>query len=85
MKGLASITSVYITRLVIRFYQKFISLDHSFWSRFFPYGFCRFHPTCSEYALQAITRYGLIKGSYKAIVRISRCHPWNPGGYDPLT
>lgn len=45
---------------------------------------CRFIPTCSEYALIAVEKYGPIKGSYMAIKRIFRCHPFNPGGYDPV-
>lgn len=45
---------------------------------------CRFHPTCSEYARQAIIKYGSIKGSYLALKRIIRCHPFHPGGYDPV-
>lgn len=45
---------------------------------------CRFYPTCSEYALQAVTRHGAIKGSILAVKRILRCHPFNPGGYDPV-
>lgn len=45
---------------------------------------CRFYPTCSEYSVQAITKYGLIKGSFKSIKRILKCNPFNPGGYDPL-
>lgn len=45
---------------------------------------CRFFPTCSEYALQAITKYGPFKGSFLALKRISRCHPYHPGGYDPV-
>ncbi len=45
---------------------------------------CRFYPSCSEYALQALTRYGAIKGSALAIWRVLRCNPFNPGGYDPL-
>ncbi|MCD6117070.1 membrane protein insertion efficiency factor YidD [bacterium] len=45
---------------------------------------CRFYPTCSEYSLQAIEKYGAAKGIVLSVKRISRCHPWNPGGYDPV-
>lgn len=45
---------------------------------------CRFYPTCSEYSKQAILKYGFLKGSFLSIKRISKCHPFNPGGYDPL-
>ena len=46
---------------------------------------CRFFPTCSEYAQEAIEKYGVIRGSVRAIVRLSRCHPLHRGGLDPLT
>ncbi len=45
---------------------------------------CRFYPTCSEYTKQAIIKYGVIKGIYLGIKRILKCHPFHPGGYDPL-
>ena len=45
---------------------------------------CRFHPTCSAYALEAIKKYGPFKGSWLAGKRILRCHPLNPGGFDPV-
>ena len=45
---------------------------------------CRFYPTCSQYAKEAITMHGAIKGTHLAIKRILKCHPFNPGGYDPV-
>ena len=45
---------------------------------------CRFSPSCSEYAYQAITRYGPVKGSVLTLKRLFRCHPFHPGGYDPV-
>lgn len=45
---------------------------------------CRFVPTCSEYALEAIQKYGPVKGSWLAVKRIAKCHPFHKGGYDPV-
>ncbi len=61
---------------LIRFYQRQISpgLPPS----------CRFTPTCSEYARQAIEKYGALKGTYLAVRRLLKCHPFHPGGYDPV-
>ncbi|HLU10738.1 MAG TPA: membrane protein insertion efficiency factor YidD [Oceanobacillus sp.] len=68
MKGLAL--------LMLRFYKRFIS-------PLLPSA-CRFEPTCSVYMYQAIDKYGVIKGGWMGVKRISRCHPLHPGGYDPV-
>ena len=62
--------------LLIGFYQKYISPLKP--------ATCRFYPTCSEYAAQALEKHGLLKGLWLSMRRISRCHPFNLGGYDPL-
>lgn len=62
--------------LPIRGYQYFIS-------PLFPPS-CRFTPTCSNYALEAIARHGPLRGAWLGIKRILRCNPWHPGGYDPV-
>jgi hypothetical protein len=69
---------------LICLYQKTFSPDHGYISRFFPSGYCRFYPTCSEYTYQAIDKYGIFRGGMKGFLRILRCNPWNPGGEDPL-
>lgn len=60
----------------IRFYQRFIS-------PLLP-ATCIYTPTCSEYAVQAIRKYGCLRGGYLAVKRILRCHPFHEGGYDPV-
>ncbi len=62
--------------LPIRGYQKFVSpgLPPS----------CRFTPSCSQYALEAVSKYGALKGTWLAARRLVRCHPFHPGGYDPI-
>ena len=65
-----------IVLLPIRGYQKFISpgLPPS----------CRFSPSCSQYALEAVSKHGALKGMWLGARRLVRCHPFNPGGYDPV-
>ena len=62
---------------LIRFYQQAIS-------PFFP-ARCRYIPTCSQYAMEAIEKYGALKGGWMAFKRILRCNPFHKGGYDPVT
>ena len=75
-----SATALHLPRLagwyLIRFYQRFIGPA-------FPPA-CRFYPSCSTYALEAVAKYGLLKGSYLAARRLLRCHPFHPGGVDPV-
>lgn len=75
MKTLNKIIT-FIPLNLIKVYQMFISplLPHS----------CRFHPTCSQYSYEVIKKYGILKGFYLSIARISKCHPLHPGGYDPI-
>lgn len=69
--------------LSLELYQRLLSPDHSFWSKaFFPYGYCRYSPSCSEYARQAIKKQGVLLGVPKSGWRVLRCNPWSRGGVD---
>ncbi|SMB87521.1 hypothetical protein SAMN00017405_1710 [Desulfonispora thiosulfatigenes DSM 11270] len=67
---------VMVVVFIVRLYQKFISPLKG--------PTCRFMPTCSEYTILALKKYGFFKGSFLSIKRILKCHPFHPGGYDPL-
>lgn len=62
--------------LLLRLYKRFVS-------PLLPPA-CRFYPTCSVYAMQAVERFGVLKGGYLAVRRLLRCHPFHPGGVDPV-
>ena len=69
---------------IIKIYQRTLSPDTGFLRRFYPYGYCKYSPSCSQYCIDAIEKYGAIHGSFKGIYRIIRCNPWSRGGYDPV-
>jgi hypothetical protein len=69
---------------IIKLYQRTLSFDHGPLKNIYPQGFCRFNPSCSQYGLEAIEKYGIIRGGFKAAWRVIRCNPWNKGGNDPL-
>ena len=58
---------------------------YRFFSPFFYRGVCRFNPTCTDYTIQAILKYGFIIGIYKSAIRLSKCHPFGNHGFDPLS
>jgi uncharacterized protein len=62
---------------LVRFYQRFLSPLKGGPT-------CRFYPSCSQYAYEALQKHGAIKGTYLAVARVLRCHPFHPGGYDPV-
>lgn len=72
----ASRLACYLAVQLIRVYQRVISPLTG--------PSCRFYPSCSEYSLLAINRYGLLRGLGKSVLRLAKCHPFHPGGYDPL-
>lgn len=61
---------------LILFYRKYISPLKP--------ASCRFYPSCSKYAFDAVNKYGVLKGAFLSLQRITKCHPFNPGGYDPV-
>jgi len=68
----------------VRYIPIFFILAYRYWiSPLFPAS-CRFVPSCSAYAIEAFKKYGLVKGGWLAMVRLCKCHPFHPGGYDPV-
>ena len=65
-----------VALVLLRFYKRFLS-------PLLP-PMCRFEPTCSVYTMQAVEKYGALRGSWLGVRRLARCHPFNPGGWDPV-
>ncbi len=70
--------------LAIKIYQKTLSPDHGIAKIFFQAGVCKFRPTCSEYAYEAISKFGIIKGASKSLKRVLKCNPFSKGGWNPV-
>ncbi len=71
-------------KIFIRGYQKIFSPDHGYLSFFYPHGFCRYYPSCSEYTYQSIDRHGLLKGGWLGVKRVCRCTPFHKPKIDPV-
>jgi len=69
---------------LITIYQKTLSPDHGWLKAKYPHGYCKYHPTCSEYSKQAFQKYGFFKGGYLSVWRVLRCNPWSKGGEDNI-
>ncbi len=69
---------------LISLYQRTLSPDHGWFRARYPYGFCRFYPTCSEYAKQSVTKHGFFRGSWLALRRVIRCNPWAQPSIDTI-
>ncbi len=74
----------HILILIIKIYQKTLSPDHGLFKARWPYGFCRYYPTCSKYAIDALSQHGSVRGSYLATKRIVRCNPFSQPGVDQV-
>jgi hypothetical protein len=66
-------------RLLVALFRAYQYVLSPWWGRQ-----CRFFPSCSNYAIEAVERHGSLRGSWLAVRRVLRCHPWNPGGHDPV-
>ncbi|MBP7670926.1 membrane protein insertion efficiency factor YidD [Candidatus Gracilibacteria bacterium] len=74
-------TRTIISKL-IKLYQKTLSPDHGWFKGFFPNGYCKYYPSCSQYARESFEKDGVVKGFLKTVWRVLRCNPWSKGGVD---
>ncbi len=77
MARVSSQVAAWLVLAAIRFYRRWLS-------KLKPRPTCRFYPSCSAYAYEAVKKYGVVKGGYLAGRRLVKCHPFHPGGYDPV-
>jgi putative membrane protein insertion efficiency factor len=77
-------TPRWLLTIAIRGYQKTLSPDHGPLRHAFPNGYCRFYPSCSAYAVDALATHHLFRALGLIFWRLLRCHPWSKGGYDPI-
>lgn len=68
----------------IRLYQQTLSFDHGWMRRFYPNGYCRFYPSCSQYGYESIEKHGVVVGGARTVWRILRCNPFSKGGIDQV-
>ena len=73
-----------LNKILVKLLIKFIKI-YRFFSPFFYRGTCRFNPTCTDYTIQSISKYGPIIGIYKSAIRLLKCHPFGKHGFDPLS
>ena len=83
MTAFFSLIELFLIRL-IEVYQRTLSPDHGWFRFLYPNGFCRYHPSCSEYTKQAIKKYGAFRGLRLGAWRVVRCNPLARGGNDPV-
>lgn len=75
----------YLFLKFINLYQASLSPDHGWFKARFPYGYCKFYPSCSEYTKQAVMQKGLVVGISLGILRLAKCNPWSKGGVDMVS
>ena len=73
-----------LNKILVKLLINFIKI-YRFFSPFFYKGTCRFDPTCTDYTIQSVSKFGPIIGIYKSAIRLSKCHPFGKHGFDPLT
>ena len=73
-----------LNKILVKLLVQFIKI-YRFFSPFFYRGACRFNPTCTDYTIQSISKFGPIIGIYKSAIRLSKCHPFGKHGFDPLS